>query len=79
MAGTARKRGAGGTVLKAAAGLNLVTNYLLTKYFINVNRRDGRAICPRPDPTRACGDSLIDERRGVRFCAIPLFFLVLAY
>ena len=30
MAGTARKRGAGGTVLKAAAGLNLVTNYLLT-------------------------------------------------
>ena len=30
MAGTARKRGAGGTVLKAEAGLNLVTNYLLT-------------------------------------------------
>ena len=30
MAGAARKRGAGGTVLKAAAGLNLVTNYLLT-------------------------------------------------
>ena len=77
MAGPARKWGADGTVLKAEAGLNLVTsNDLLT---INVNRRDGRAICPRPDPTRACGDSLIDERRGVRFCAIPLFFLVLAY
>ena len=30
MAGTARKRGAGGTVLKAEAGLNLFTNYLLT-------------------------------------------------
>ena len=30
MAGAARKRGAGGTVLKAEAGLNLVTNYLLT-------------------------------------------------
>ena len=30
MAGAARKRGAGGTVLKAEAGLNLFTNYLLT-------------------------------------------------
>ena len=32
MAGTARKRGAGGTVLKAEAGLNLFTqaNYFLT-------------------------------------------------
>ena len=72
MAGTARKRGAGGTVLKAAAGLNLVTNYLLTIILLCQPAR-WRAICPRPDPTRACGDSLIDERRGVRFCAIPLF------
>ena len=30
MAGAARKRGAGGTVLKAEAGLNLFTNNLLT-------------------------------------------------
>lgn len=49
MAGAARKRGAGGTVLKAEAGLNLFTqaNYLLTILLMSTGEMGAQFVLTR--------------------------------